>query len=92
METISNKTKAVKVYLFQRDGAADFDHFRATRVFSTFEKAKEALDSFIFTMEESDMISEDWIVEESDTSYSAYLKGNYNENHEDAWIEEKEIL
>lgn len=71
-----------EIYLLVTHAVCDLEDFGlGTRVFSTYDKAKEAFDAYV--SDEMEYISkhEGWIAEEEEDRFEAWEDGRYCENH-----------
>lgn len=81
-----------KVYLVIIDSIYEFMDFGfLTNAFSSYGKAKEYFD-IIVSQEKNDIKDkEDWVIEEDDDRFCAYVEGRFSESHSFVQIRELEI-
>lgn len=71
-----------EIYLLVTHAVCDLEDLGlGTRVFSTYDKAKEAFDAYVSDEMEYIADCEDWIVEEDEDRFEAWEDGRYCENH-----------
>lgn len=76
-----------KHYAVCLDSAIDDEHeFEIIGVYHTPEKAKEVFEAQKAKEQENVEYNGLDVIEEDDTSFSAYLDGNYNSDHIDIFI------
>lgn len=77
------KYKTMKeIYLVVTHAVCDFvDNGVSTRVFSTYDKAKEAFEAYVSSEMNYIADYEGWIVEEDEDRFEAWEDGRYCENH-----------
>lgn len=83
-----------KVYVLTIDDLDEnYGSMINTLVFSTLEKAKEHLEKLkLDFLANTNLDEEKTVIEEEEMSWTWYYDGDYNSNHYQLWIEEKEIL
>lgn len=82
-----------KVYVLTIDDTNESWSTLETLVFSTKEKAKEHLEKMkAYFLANENIDEEESIIEDEEMSWTWYYDGDYNSNHYQIWIEEKEIL
>lgn len=83
-----------KVYVLTIDDLDEgFGATIDTLVFDTIEKAKEHLEKLKLNfLANTNLDEEESVIEEEEMSWTWYYDGEYNRNHYQLWIEEKEIL
>lgn len=81
-----------EVYLVILDSIYKFMDFGLlTKAFSSYGKAKAYFD-IIVSQEKNDIIDkEDWVIEEDDDRFCAYVEGRFSESHSFVQIRELEI-
>ena len=76
-----------KVFVLTFSDVADFENYPKSP--SVFEKKEDALSAMKSYKEDFlKDIDNGWVVEEDETSFSAYIDGRYAENHYDITIYE----
>ena len=82
-----------KVYVLTIDDRAESWSTIETLVFSSLEKAKEHLQQLKTNfLTDENIDEEESVIEDEEMSWTWYYDGDYNSNHYQIWIEEKEIL
>lgn len=81
-----------KVYLVIIDSIDEFMDFGIlTKAFSSYGKAKEYFDITVSQEKSYIKDNEDWVIEEDDYTFCAYVEGRYPESHSFVQIREMEI-
>ena len=80
----------MKVYLFFKEIVEDGVEISNTRVFSSRESAIKAFNEW---KEEQNLYAEDdcWVVDDDETSFEAFVDGEFDYNHVIGNVEEKEV-
>lgn len=79
-----------KVYIVVEDWSFDCDCGTTITIFNDFQNALDFKDECIKTIKEN-YINDDYIIDETEQSFSTYEECNYRYAHSDVYVEEKEV-